>query len=302
MSFRRVVLALCFSFLAACSGPVKNQPESKKAPEPQEKPAVVEKPVVAEQPQVVAPAPVARARRLPPKAAPKSVSTPKPVDTAAAQPPAPPPSPVSLPIYRPAPVETPLAPPVLDEPKPIPVDDTPRKVRIPSGTLIAIRMIDSVNSATAHVGESFKASLDAPVTLEKETVIPKGADVYVKLAKVQSAGSVSGRSELQLQLDRIFVGSKSYTVESNLHVATGASQGAKTARTAGIGAAIGAAIGAIAGGGKGAVIGGATGAGAGVGVEAATKGEQVRIDSESPLTFRLERSLEVTLGSSTPHP
>jgi hypothetical protein len=41
----------------------------------------------------------------------------------------------------------------------------------------------------------------------------------------------------------------------------------------------------------------ATGAGAGVGVEAVKKGEQIRVDSESRLDFRLEESLQVTLQS-----
>ena len=66
--------------------------------------------------------------------------------------------------------------------------------------------------------------------------------------------------------------------------------------------AIGAAIGAISGGGKGAVIGGATGAGAGAGVEAVRKGEQVRVDSETRLDFRLENSLDVTLQSPSSTP
>ena len=159
-------------------------------------------------------------------------------------------------------------------------------------------MIDSVDSATAHVGETFKASLDAPIIVDNETVFPKGSEVYVKLSKVESAGRVSGKSELQLQLDRIFLGKKSYLVESNTYENTGESQGGRTARSAGIGAAIGAAIGAISGGGKGAVIGGATGAGAGAGVEAIRKGEQIRVASETRLDFRLEGPVEVTLQSS----
>jgi hypothetical protein len=161
-------------------------------------------------------------------------------------------------------------------------------------------MIDSVDSGTAHVGETFKASLDQPIRVENETIFPRGSEVYVKLAKVESAGRVRGQSELQLQLDRIFLGSKSYLVESNPFTSTGASQGSRTAKTAGLGAAIGAAIGAISGGGKGAILGGATGAGAGVGVEAVRKGEQVRVDSETRLEFRLEEALDVTfLPSST---
>jgi hypothetical protein len=158
-------------------------------------------------------------------------------------------------------------------------------------------MIDSVDSETSRVGETFKASLDAPIVVDNETVFPKGSEVYVKLAKVQQAGRVSGQSELQLQLDKIFLGKQSYLLETNKYVTTGAGQGGRTARSAGIGAAIGAAIGAISGGGKGAVIGGATGAGAGAGVEAIRKGEQVKVDSETRLDFRLEEPLEVTLQS-----
>jgi hypothetical protein len=163
-------------------------------------------------------------------------------------------------------------------------------------------MIDSVDSSTAREGETFKASLDAPIMVDSETVFPRGSEVYVKLAKVESAGRVSGKSELQLELDRILLGRKSYSLESNRHVTTGASQTGRTAKSAGVGAAIGAAIGAIAGGGKGAVIGGATGAGAGAGVEAVRKGEAVRVDSETRLDFRLEDSLEVTLDSASSSP
>src|SRR5438309_2242750 len=86
------------------------------------------------------------------------------------------------------------------------------------------------------------AAKDAPNIVDNETVFPKGSEVYVKLSKVESAGRVSGKSELQLQLDRIFLGKKSYLVESNTYENTGESQGGRTARSAGIGAAIGAAI------------------------------------------------------------
>jgi hypothetical protein len=126
-----------------------------------------------------------------------------------------------------APIAVPAAP--VDEVKPIPVEPPPppREVTVPSGTLVSIRMIDSVSSETSHEGETFKASLDAPIIVDNETVFPKGSDVYVKLSKVQSAGRVSGRSEVQLQLDRIFLAKTSYVLESSTYVSTGASQGQK---------------------------------------------------------------------------
>jgi len=139
--------------------------------------------------------------------------------------------------------------------------------------------------------------LEEPIVIDNETVFPKGSEVYVKLAKVQAAGRVSGRSEVQLELDRIFLGKTSYSLESSKYVTQGASQGGRTARSAGLGAAIGAAIGAISGGGKGAIIGAGTGAGAGAGVEAIRKGEQVKVEPETKLDFRLEDSIDVTLES-----
>jgi len=302
--------------VAACSGPSPNpQPQPKAASaattdsanvkETQERDAAVveQRPAAIEKPRVQVTAkqkpPVREVPKQP--VAPASVNAARPQATTAA--------PVetaasagntglTLPSPVAPPIDVPAPPP---EPKPAPVvEPEPRKVTVPSGTLVSIRMIDSVDSESAHAGETFKASLDAPIVVDNQTVFPKGSEVYVKVLKVESAGRVSGKSELQLQLDRIFLGKKSYTLESNSFVNTGASQAARTAKTGALGAAIGAAIGAISGGGKGAVIGGATGAGAGVGVEAVRKGEQVRVDSESRLDFRLEQSLEVTVLSPSP--
>jgi len=38
-------------------------------------------------------------------------------------------------------------------------------------------MIDGVDSETNRVGQTFAASMDEPVILNGETVIPRGADV-----------------------------------------------------------------------------------------------------------------------------
>ena len=56
-------------------------------------------------------------------------------------------------------------------------------------------------------------------------------------------------------------------------------------------AAVGAIIGAIAGGGKGAAIGAGAGAAAGAGAQVVTKGQRVRIPSETRLTFVLDNAV-----------
>jgi len=110
---------------------------------------------------------------------------------------------------------------------------------------------------------------------------------------VKSAGKFAGQSSLILQLDRIAVGSKYYSVQTNQYSRQGSSRGKNTAEKVGAGAGIGAIIGAIAGGGKGAAIGAAAGGGLGGGVQAATKGQQIKLPSETVLNFTLQAPLTV---------
>ena len=58
-------------------------------------------------------------------------------------------------------------------------------------------------------------------------------------------------------------------------------------------AVLGAIIGGIAGGGKGAAIGLGAGAGAGTAVQVATKGQRVRVPSETRLTFTLQQPVRL---------
>ncbi len=78
---------------------------------------------------------------------------------------------------------------------------------------------------------------------------------------------------------------------------TGKSRGASTAKRTIGGAAIGSIIGALAGGGKGAAIGAGAGGGAGAGSEIITKGDQVKIPSETLLDFTLEQDLSIPHSS-----
>jgi BON domain len=170
----------------------------------------------------------------------------------------------------------------------------PKQVEIPAGTTVTIRMIDSIDSSMNHVGEVFRASLDAPLVVGNEVVVPTGTDMFVKLVQARSAGRLAGRSELGLELVRMQFQSNSYALVSNQYEQAGASRGKRTAETIGAGAAIGAAIGAIAGGGKGAAIGAGVGGATGTGIQLATKGKQVQIPSETKLDFRLEQPVEVS--------
>ncbi len=201
-----------------------------------------------------------------------------------AEAPVPTPAPQPDPAPAPAPVAAPAPPP---PPQPVPV-------QVAADTTLTIRMIDGIDSSVNHAGEIFHASLDAPIVVNDEVLVPKGADVYVRLASANSAGRYSGKSELHLELVKLEFRGQSYPLVSSTYSLAGASQGKGTAEKVGGGAVIGAIIGAIAGGGRGAAIGaGVGGAGGGI-YQGATGGKQVKIPSETKLDFQLGQPVTIT--------
>jgi hypothetical protein len=165
---------------------------------------------------------------------------------------------------------------------------------IPSGTNVVIRMIDDIDSQRDRVGQEFRASVDEPVVIDGETVIARNANVLVKLVDDKQSGKLSGRTELTLDLVSLDVMGRSVDVNTQEVTQASSSRTGRTAKVVGGTAALGAVIGAIAGGGKGAAIGAATGAAAGGAVQVATKGQQVRIPSETRLTFTLSQPISLS--------
>ena len=84
-----------------------------------------------------------------------------------------------------------------------------------------------------------------------------------------------------------------FAVAGSLLAGCASQQGTNTAVGTGVGAGTGAALGAIFGGGKGAATGAGVGAAAGAGTQVITKGQRVRIPSETRLTFVLDTSVRI---------
>ena len=167
------------------------------------------------------------------------------------------------------------------------------RIELPAGTHLTIRMIDGVDSERNSVGQTFAASLDEPVVVDGRTVIPRGSDVVVKLVDAKESGKLTGRTALTLDLVSLKANGRMVDVNTETVTEESSSRGARTAKVAGGTAALGTIIGAIAGGGKGAAIGLGAGAAAGAGAEILTKGQRVRIPSETRLTFVIENALRL---------
>ena len=197
------------------------------------------------------------------------------------------------------PAAAPAAPPALPAlpaaAPPAPAVKPPEQITIPSGTILSVRMIDGIDSTQNHAGDEFVATLEAPVVIDDRAIIPRNSDAHVRLVQATSAGHMSGRSELKVELVSVTAGGQTYQLQTSYHEQAGASRTTRTAETVGGGAVLGALIGAIAGRGKGAAIGSVAGAGTGTAVEAGTHGQQVKIPSETKLDFTLKSPVTITV-------
>jgi len=193
----------------------------------------------------------------------------------------------------------PVAPPPPQAAPAPPVVKPPEQITIPAGSFFSVRMIDSIDSSRNKTGDEFAATLDVPLVVNNRVVLQRHSDAKVRLVQASSAGRMSGRSELKVELVSVTTGGQTYPLETDYHDQAGASRSTRTAEAVGGGAALGAIIGAIAGRGRGAAIGTAAGAGTGAAVEARTHGDQVKIPSETKLSFSLKNPVTVTLNPDT---
>jgi hypothetical protein len=209
-------------------------------------------------------------------------------------PPSPPPPPVNASNYPPPPSrpvnEGYASEPAAPQP-PTPVQPSNAGMEVPAGTPIVVRLIDPVNSERDNLGQSYRASVDQPVVVNGQTLIPHGADAVATLIDAQKSGKIEGRTVLTLDLKTITVNGRTYEIVTTGVPEASSSRGARSAKVIGGAAALGAIIGAAAGGGKGAAIGAGAGAGAGTAAEVATSGQKVKVPAETRLTFTLQNPI-----------
>jgi hypothetical protein len=166
--------------------------------------------------------------------------------------------------------------------------------RVPAGTEIVVRTNEAIDAAHPSDSRIYSAVVDRNVMDSSgRVVIPRGSDAELIMRD-------SSDDEIVVDLESVNVSGRRYTVDTTSESVTsrgdrreGVGANERTAKYVGGGAVIGSIIGAIAGGGKGAAIGAATGAAAGAAGQTVTRGGNVRLPSESLLTFRLDRPLRI---------
>src|SRR5204863_10121441 len=71
---------------------------------------------------------------------------------------------------------------------------------IPAGTVVTVRLIDSIDSDASHVGETYRASLDQPLVVNGQTIAPAGSDATIQVVRIQQGGRISGNEDVTLAL------------------------------------------------------------------------------------------------------
>jgi hypothetical protein len=168
-------------------------------------------------------------------------------------------------------------------------------VTIPAGTILVVRLDEALSTERNAPGDSFRATLDAPLIVEGMAIAERGARAQGRIVECDRSGKVKGLARMTLELTQLNTSDgQRVKVQTDPFAREAASTVKKDAAKVGIGAGIGAAIGAAAGGGKGAAIGAGAGGAAGATDVLLTRGKPAELAAETRVSFRLSEPITLT--------
>jgi hypothetical protein len=163
---------------------------------------------------------------------------------------------------------------------------------LPAGTVLNIRTTQPIYAAYVQPGSRFTGIVEHPVETGGRVIIPRGASATLEVIGVERSSNLKGRDRINLRVQSVSFGGRSYPVSTNFVQLRGPSEGKRAARKGIVGAGIGAAVGGLLGGGTGAAIGATAGAGTGVAVAASGK-SHLAVPAETLLRFQLNGAARI---------
>lgn len=160
-------------------------------------------------------------------------------------------------------------------------------VTIPAGTLLRVRLSETLDTARTKDGTFFEGTAANDVYQNGVLAIPRGAVITGKVVQSKNAGDLGGSAVMQLQLTNLNLGGSVTPLASDVWSSKGPNKAGYTAGNTAGGAALGAIIGGIIGGGAGAAIGAGVGGVGGLAASSATKGPRLVLPVESTVDFHL---------------
>jgi hypothetical protein len=164
---------------------------------------------------------------------------------------------------------------------------------IPSGTVVHVRLLETLDTKRNRAGDRFTATLDEPLVSGDRVIVPKGTEFKGHVVQARESGRFKGRAAMALSLDSFEFNGATYPLETTRSSRASAGHKKRNWLWIGGGSGGGAAIGALAGGGAGALIGAGAGAAAGTAGAAITGKRDVAIPVETRLAFTLRSPVDL---------
>jgi len=105
-------------------------------------------------------------------------------------------------------------------------DDQP-VITLPAGSVIEVRVADSVDSKHGQTGELLTGSVDPSVLVHNEVVIPRGTEAHIRLADEKKGGHIKGKAKITLELVSLIINGEQLRVRTSPETKT---QGAADAK------------------------------------------------------------------------
>lgn len=196
--------------------------------------------------------------------------------------------------------------------------DAAPTIVVPAGTKVPLVLKNAVSTKSARPGDAVYLQTTFPITQNNRIVIPAGAYVQGVINRVQHAGRVKGKAEVQMHFTTmIFPSGYTISLPGTLENVAGAesahmkdkegtvqsdSQKGKDAGTIASTAGTGAVVGGLSEGGKGAGIGAGIGGAVGTALVLLTRGNEVRLQPGTTVEMVLQRPLELEEARLTKSP
>ena len=186
---------------------------------------------------------------------------------------------------------------------------TAPELAIPAGTKVPLKLDHAISTKESRDGDAVYAETTFPVVVNDRVLIPSGTYVQGRISRIQRAGRLKGRAEVQMHFTTLIYPS-GYTVmlpgavenapgvdNTNMKGEEGTIRGdSQTAEKVGTVAgttATGTVIGAATAGAKGALIGTGIGGAVGSAIALLTRGHDVKIDAGTTLEMVIQRDIPV---------
>jgi len=97
----------------------------------------------------------------------------------------------------------------------------PATTHLAEGTSIAIHLRDALSSASAHAGDSFEGTLDEPVLVDGQSLIPRGAAVTGRVLDAKHSSGSRNPGYLRIALVSVDVAGKTVLINTSSIFAKG---------------------------------------------------------------------------------